>query len=195
MLEDFTEKIVRNCQRMDNLVKNLLTLADLDYLPTVRLQECDLVALVDNCSHTLLALHPKVSIEALQSKEVIMIPADPDLFELALMNLLENAVKYSESPACITITIEDFPEQVRLTIADKGRGIAEHDLDSIFDRFYTVDKAHSRKLGGAGLGLSIVKAIITKHDGTIHVTSRLGEGAEFCLAFQKAIQRSVHDNF
>lgn len=188
MLEDFTEKIVRNCQRMDNLVKNLLTLADLDYLPTVRLQECDLVALVDNCSHTLLALHPKVSIEALQSKEVIMIPADPDLFELALMNLLENAVKYSESPACITITIEDFPEQVCLTIADKGRGIAEHDLDSIFDRFYTVDKAHSRKLGGAGLGLSIVKAIITKHDGTIHVTSRLGEGAEFRLAFQKAIQ-------
>ncbi|NGX51380.1 MAG: Alkaline phosphatase synthesis sensor protein PhoR [Chlamydiae bacterium] len=188
MLQDFTKKIVRNCQRMDNLVKNLLTLTDLDYLPQARLQECDLVALVDNCSHTLLALYPDVSIELLQSKKVITLPADPDLLELALMNLLENAVKYSKAPASITITIEDSPEKVALTIADKGVGIAEHDLDHIFDRFYTVDKAHSRKLGGAGLGLSIVKAIIAKHDGSIAAGSRLGSGTEFSLIFQKVTQ-------
>lgn len=188
MLQDFTEKIVRNCQRMDNLVKNLLTLADLDYLPAARLQDCDLVALVDNCSHTLLALHPEVRVEVLQSQEVIMIPADPDLLELALMNLLENGVKYSEAPAWITVTIEDAQDEVCLTITDKGLGIAAHDLEHIFDRFYTVDKTHSRKLGGAGLGLSIVKAIISKHEGNIRVTSRLGEGTQFHMTFQKITQ-------
>ena len=187
MLQDFTGKIIRNCQRMDNLVKNLLILADLDSLPMVRFQECDVVALIDNCSHTLLALHPEVSIEALQNREIITIPADPDLLELAFMNLLENGVKYSKGAPLITITIEDFPEEVRLTIADRGMGIVKEDLDRIFERFYTVNKAHSRKLGGAGLGLSIVKAIITKHEGSICVNSGEG-GTEFCMAFQKVTQ-------
>lgn len=188
MLEDFMEKIVRNCHRMDNLVKNLLILADLDYLPKARLQECDLVALIDNCSHTLLSLHPDVNIEVLQNEEVITIFADPDLLELAIMNLLENAVKYSKDIPFITITVEDGLEEIRLTIADRGIGIPESDLHHIFDRFYTVDKTHSRKLGGAGLGLSIVKTIIEKHEGTIEAYSSVERGTQFVQTFQKINQ-------
>lgn len=188
MLEDCMEKIVRNCHRMDNLVKNLLTLADLDYLPKARLQECDLVALIDNCSHTLLSIHPDVNIEVLQNEEVITIFVDPDLIELAIMNLLENAVKYSKGIPFITITIEEGLEEIRLTIADQGIGIPESDLHHIFDRFYTVDKAHSRKLGGAGLGLSIVKTILEKHEGTIEAYSNVEGGTQFIQTFQKINQ-------
>ncbi len=185
MLQDFTEKIVRNCERMDNLVKNLLTLADLDYLPKAHLQECDLVALVDNCSQTLLTLYPEIQIESLHNQEVIPIDGDPDLLELAVMNLLENAVKYSNGAALITITIEDRPDTVLLSIADRGVGISCDDLENIFERFYTINKSHSRQLGGAGLGLSIVKTIVSKHDAQIDVTSTEGKGTVFTLKFEK----------
>jgi len=185
MLQDFTEKIVRNCERMDNLVKNLLTLADLDYLPKARMQECDLVGLVDNCSQTLLDLNPDIQIESLQNQEMVVIDGDPDLLELAVMNLLENAVKYSKEKAYITTTIEDCPDCVVLKVTDRGVGIPEEDLGNIFERFYTINKSHSRQLGGAGLGLSIVKTIISKHDAEITVDSTPGKGTTFELTFQK----------
>ncbi len=191
MLTEFTEKIVRNCQRMDNLVKNLLTLADLDYLPKARLQEVDLVGMIDNCSHSLLALHPEIEIESFHNEEYILVSGDPDLLELAIMNLLENGVKYSESPAFLSITIADFGDSIELSIADKGVGIPSEDLDKIFERFYTVDKARSRRMGGAGLGLSIVNAIATKHDAEISVTSVVGEGTTFKLAFEPVMALSL----
>ena len=191
MLTEFTEKIVRNCQRMDNLVKNLLTLADLDYLPKARLQEVDLVGMVDNCSHSLLALHPEIEIESFHNEEYILVSGDPDLLELAIMNLLENGVKYSESPAFLSITVADFGDSIELSIADKGMGIPSEDLDKIFERFYTVDKARSRRMGGAGLGLSIVNAIAAKHDAEISVTSTVDEGTTFKLAFQPVMALSL----
>ena len=191
MLTEFTEKIVRNCQRMDNLVKNLLTLADLDYLPKARLQEVDLVGMIDNCSHSVLALHPEIEIESFHNEEYILVSGDPDLLELAIMNLLENGVKYSESPAFLSITIADFGDSIELSIADKGVGIPSEDLDKIFERFYTVDKARSRRMGGAGLGLSIVNAIATKHDAEISVTSVVDEGTTFKLAFQPVMALSL----
>lgn len=191
MLTEFTEKIVRNCQRMDNLVKNLLTLADLDYLPKARLQEVDLVGLVDNCSHTLLAIHPHAEIESFHNEEIILVNGDPDLLELAIMNLLENGVKYSQGSPFLTVTIADFGGWIELSIADKGIGIPPEDLEKIFDRFYTVDKTHSRRLGGAGLGLSIVNAIVSKHDAEISVTSKVGEGTTFILTFQPSMVHAL----
>lgn len=186
MLQDFTEKIVRNCERMEHLVKNLLTLADLDYLPKAKMQECDLVGLVDSCSQTLLTLYPDIQIESLQNQEVTVIDGDPDLLELAVMNLLENAVKYSKEKPYITITVEDCFDSATLKVTDRGVGIPAEDLERIFERFYTINKAHSRQLGGAGLGLSIVKTIVAKHDAEIGVDSVLGKGTTFTLKFEKS---------
>ncbi|NGX38502.1 MAG: hypothetical protein K1000chlam2_01676, partial [Chlamydiae bacterium] len=72
-------------------------------------------------------------------------------------------------------------EEVTIRIQDQGKGIPPEDLEHIFERFYRVDKTHSRRLGGAGLGLSIVKTIISKHDGTITATSELGKGTTFII--------------
>jgi len=185
MLEDITEKIVRNCQRMNALVKNLLLLADLDSASKARVQSCELVSLVGNCNQTLLALHPSAIIETLHNKEEIIYEADPELLELAITNLLQNGAKYSNDDPEMKVTIEEKESEVLISISDKGIGIPSKDLPYIFDRFYTVNKAHARRLGGAGLGLSIVKRIVQQHEGEIHASSVLGQGTTFSILLPK----------
>jgi two-component system phosphate regulon sensor histidine kinase PhoR len=186
MLENITEKILRNCHRMNHLVKGLLTLADLDNLTEEQRGVCDLVSVIDRCGYNLLAVYPESHLETLLPRDEILIRADDALIELAISNLLENGVKYSNGPAKLTISVEAKKESVKMTLADQGIGIPEEDLPHIFERFYTVNKAHSRKLGGAGLGLSIVKSIIQKNGGSIAVSSKVGEGTTFTLIFSAA---------
>ncbi|MGL4540454.1 MAG: ATP-binding protein [Candidatus Rhabdochlamydia sp.] len=182
---EITEKIVRNCQRMNSLVKNLLTLADLENLPPTRFKECDVVAIVETCRQVVLSLYENAKICIEKKEESILVAADPDILELAIINLLDNAAKYSPPPAEIVIQIIQLSEEVSITIQDKGIGIPAADLEHIFERFYTVDKAHSRRLGGAGLGLSIVKTIIENHHGVISVISDLGKGTTFTILLPK----------
>lgn len=179
-----TGKIVHNCKRMTVLIKDLLTLSDIENIPESRLIECDLVNLIENCADTIRHVSPEMilSIEIPQN-ETLSILADPSLIELAVTNLLENAVKYSPSTPNIKIILEKVDSNIKLSIADKGIGIPTADLEHIFERFYTVNKAHSRKLGGSGLGLSIVKTIIEKHFGKISAASTLGEGTTFTMVF------------
>lgn len=182
-IAEITEKIERNCERMENLVTNLLTLADIENIPESRFHEIDLISLLDNCIHTILSVYPEAQIEMKKSREKIIIGADAGLLELAFINILDNAVKYSPSPAQIHVTVDvNEEEEAVIQFQDKGKGIPPEDLDHIFDRFYRVDKTHSRKLGGAGLGLSIVKTIITKHDGTIQVSSAVDQGTTFRIS-------------
>ncbi|MES2122806.1 MAG: ATP-binding protein [Chlamydiota bacterium] len=181
MVADMTEKIVRNCQRMDTLVKNLLTLADLDNLPESRFQDCDLAALAEACREVVQSVYKDASIEIDSNEEPIAVNADPDILELAIINLLDNAAKYSNSPAQICMKIWQEAEEVHITISDKGIGIPLSELEHIFDRFYTVDKARSRRFGGAGLGLSIVRTIVEKHHGSISALSQIGEGTTFTI--------------
>jgi two-component system phosphate regulon sensor histidine kinase PhoR len=181
MLKDIVDKILRSCERMDRLVKSLLKLADIENLPLSNLQNCRLDQLIESCKATLLAAHPKVKIDIEVEGSPPQTRAAKDLLELAIFNLLENGVKYSKPPAHLTIHLVKKKDTAAISIQDRGIGIPEGDIDRIFDRFYTVDKTHSRKLGGAGLGLSIVKTIIDKHEGTISVTSKVGKGTCFTM--------------
>lgn len=183
MMREITEKIVRTCGRLDKLVRSLLTLADIENISQDRFVPVDLVLLVDNCRHFLLAAHPEVQVLIQTDEERLRVSADSDLLELAVMNLLENAVRYSPSPAQIKIKLFREGSDAHLSIEDQGIGISETDLPLIFGRFYTVNKARTRKSGGAGLGLSIVKTIVEKHQGRIQVVSELGKGSVFTLIF------------
>ncbi len=187
MADDILAKILRNCQRMETLVKNLLTLADIEKLPLNELHDCDLVWLAENCKQMVLAIYGDALITIHPTAKEIHALAEPDLLELAVMNLISNAAKYSRPPAQIDIRIWEKPGQVFLSVSDRGLGIPPEDVDHIFERFYTVDKAHSRKLGGAGLGLAITKTIIDKHDGRIQVSSILGAGTTFTITLPKRI--------
>lgn len=186
--EEITEKIQRNCQRMTNLIKDLLALTDIDNIPQSRLVVCNLYDLTVICCNMIKDVAPDADIQIHSDvKTNFLITADINLMELAIVNLVENAVKYSTPPAKVTITLSENSNEMILAIADKGIGIPEADLERIFERFYTVNKAHSRKMGGSGLGLSIVQTIVEKHFGTISVSSQLGVGTTFTIRLPKKL--------
>ena len=192
-LIEITDKIVRNCKRMTTLIKDLLALADIENLPRSRLTECDLVDIAHECKSMVLDIFPTANIEIIKPEDVdIHILADPDLMNLAIMNLIENAAKYSNPPAQIKVTFtqegEDF---IKFTVTDQGIGIPANDLENIFQRFYTVNKAHSQKMGGSGLGLSIVENIIAKHYGRVTVESTLGKGTTFTIILPIQLEKML----
>lgn len=183
--KEVTSKIVRNCNRMAALIKDLLTLADIENIPSSRLSNCNLADLSDRCRTMLFEVFPDAVVNIVEVKKDVQIVADIDLLELALMNLIENAAKYSNRPAHIDVVIDETPNEVMVEVSDQGIGIPQADQEHIFDRFYTVDKAHSQKMGGSGLGLSIVKTIVEKHYGTISLRSELGKGTTFAIRMPK----------
>ena len=106
---------------------------------------------------------------------------NPQLLEQALVNLIDNAIKYSDPGSYILISVETLERQVRIAVKDHGCGIAAEHIPRLFERFYRVDKARSRALGGTGLGLAIVKHIVLSHRGRVEVDSRMGEGSTFTI--------------
>lgn len=183
---EMTEKIVRNCLRMTSLVKDLLTLSDVENIPESRLIDCDITAVIERCAAHLHDRFPEAKVVINQPKETsFLIKADPYLMEMAFSNLIENGIKYSNPPAEVVISLEETsPKTLQIKVSDKGIGIPPEDLEHIFERFYTVDKAHSQKMGGSGLGLSIVENTILKHGGTIRAESTVGVGTTFVIKFQ-----------
>ncbi len=112
------------------------------------------------------------------------------LLEQAVINLVDNAIKYSDSGATVRIIAAREQSGVVIRVMDNGRGIAPNHLPRLFERFYRVDKARSRELGGTGLGLAIVKHIMTAHQGSVHVESTVGRGSTFSLRLPLALPRS-----
>ena len=106
---------------------------------------------------------------------------DVSQVEGALVNLIENAVKYSDPGSPIEVSVTDDGERVELIVRDRGIGIPPTDRDRIFERFYRVDRARSRATGGTGLGLAIVRNVARNHGGEVHVESREGEGSTFVM--------------
>ena len=103
------------------------------------------------------------------------------LLEQAVINLVDNAIKYSEAGATVRIEAGRDAGGVVVHVKDEGCGIAAHHLARLFERFYRVDKARSREQGGTGLGLAIVKHIVTAHQGSVDVTSTVGQGSVFSI--------------
>lgn len=179
---EIMNKIVRNSQRMSTLIKDLLTLADIENLPESRLVTCDITTLTQKCRSHVLEAFPTANIEIVPIGDgPFELIADPSLLDMALMNLIHNAAKYSTPPAQIKITIENQDDTLVWKIVDKGIGIPKEALDHVFERFYTVNRAHSQRMGGSGLGLSIVQTIISKHHGHVTVSSEVGTGTTFII--------------
>jgi PAS domain S-box-containing protein len=190
-IAEIMEKIIRTCGRLDTLVRSLLTLSNLENNQADSDQIIPIVDFVSQVIAHVLEVHPEAHIAMEAPNPKIMASMDPSLFEVAIRNLLENGIRYSPSPAELKITIDESDEAVLIRVADRGIGIPQTDLPYIFNRFYTVDKARSRKSGGSGLGLSIAKAIIERHQGQIKVTSELGKGSEFVVELPTKIGSSL----
>ncbi|MBS0654276.1 MAG: ATP-binding protein [Verrucomicrobia bacterium] len=189
---EIVDKIVKNCNRMTTTVHNLLTLADIENLPCSRVLPCNLTTLAAVCRNNLQSLYPEVKLVIDYVEEYdFEIAADSELLEVAIMNLIDNAAKYSLKQPTIWLHFERVPGFIKVVIKDNGIGIPEKDLGLIFQRFYTVNKIESKKKGGSGLGLSIVKTIVEKHFGTISVESVVGEGSTFTMLIADDIDTRI----
>ena len=171
MLEEITTTIVSNCTRMERLVEALMTLAQLDGVTTPAYEEVDLFFIADRVKKNLLAQYPSARLDIISTTSEGRVSCDGPLIELALMKLLENGVQYSKGEPTLELRIDSSHEALVLTVADTGIGIPKEELSAIFDRFYTVDKAHSHEQSGFGLGLAIVQRIAALHDATLDVES------------------------
>ena len=114
------------------------------------------------------------------------VTADQGRFEQVVVNLLENAIKYTADGGTVRLFTEDDGDFIKVSVADTGIGIPGKDLPRIFERFYRVDEARTREQGGTGLGLAIVKHIIQLHGGTVSVSSVPGQGSLFSFTLKKA---------
>ena len=170
-------------ERLSSLVENLLALAALEAAPPSRQQTPVDLGLV--CRDVAEQLSPLAALQnvrlQLELSEGVTIPGDVFSLERAVRNLVENAIRHTPEGEQILIRAAVSPMEVTVQVIDAGVGIAPEHLPHLFDRFYRVDTARTRTHGGAGLGLSIVKAIVEAHGGTVAVESKLGAGSTFTL--------------
>ena len=124
----------------------------------------------------------KVIVIDIACAETLTAPIDNDLMEQAVVNLLNNAIKYSPPNSRISVSACKADDLIQIVFADQGIGIAQHHLPRLFERFYRVDQNRSRRMGGTGLGLAIVKHIVQAHGGQVSVESVEGQGSTFTLS-------------
>lgn len=176
--------IYQESNRMESLVKDLFQLMKLEEgkIP-MNIQEIDLVDFMKGVAKKVkLSLEEKrMDIFVLSSDQEVFASIDPDEFERALLNILNNGIRHTGSGGQIEINIRKLEQEMTIEIKDNGEGIPAEDLPHIWDRFYRVDKSRSSKQGGSGLGLAITKQIIERHGGDIHIESTLHIGTTFII--------------
>lgn len=184
----FVSIIKEHADRLSNIVDDLLSLSELesskDYIDRAQF---DLNKLIEDIAlgfgHAITSKKQILTVNS-QSDDLI-INADRNKIEQVLVNLIDNAVKYTGESGRIELSVDELNGEIRITVRDTGIGIAKEHLDRIFERFYRADKARSRELGGTGLGLSIAKHIILAHNGKITVESELNNGTKVSVTLPK----------
>jgi heavy metal sensor kinase len=179
--------ILDESQRLTRLVEDLLNLARAD-AGRVRLRVHDfyLNELLGDCCRAAQAPAGArhLTLEC-RAGDDIQYSGDEDLLRRLVMNLLDNAIRYTPEGGRVTVALEPEGEAVRLRVADTGVGIAEEDVRRVFERFYRAGEARSREDGGFGLGLAIVKWIAETHGGTVECASRPGSGSVFTVTLPR----------
>ena len=171
--------------RLKTIINDLLALSSIEKdseVGDLKLDFTEISPLVENIINLCQDSAIKKNISILFNRLDIKLALNPPLFEQALINLLDNAIKYGPKNSQVIVDISIQNSHIELAIQDFGQGIAEEHHDRLFERFYSVDKARSRELGGSGLGLSIVKHIVLSHHGSIRVESEVGKGSRFVIS-------------
>lgn len=195
--EGFLNIIEKNVNRMIDLINDLLVLSRLERLQrtNIHLQDQNIAALIQGAVNT---CHSKIQEKKMSVKidcpEDIIAMVDPILMEQAIINLVDNAVKYSLEGNPIEISALKNDTVVQIQIKDSGIGIQPEHQSKIFNRFYRVDKARSRNMGGTGLGLAIVKHIVQYHNGKIDVESTKGRGSCFNISLPHSVNLGSGSN-
>ncbi|MBE5846680.1 MAG: HAMP domain-containing protein [Lachnospiraceae bacterium] len=183
LYREFMTDIADEIERENTIINDLLSLVKMDLKEAQpSIAQVDVNALIELIMKRLRPIAVRSNVELIfESLRPVTAQIDEVKITLAFTNLVENAIKYNNPHGWVRVTLDADHQYFTLEVADNGIGIPEDSLDHIYERFYRVDKSHSREIGGTGLGLSITRNAILMHRGTIDVTSHEGEGTRFTV--------------
>jgi signal transduction histidine kinase len=181
------ERCQLDCERLEETVAKMLTLARLEANGASTGLATDLAHILRQAAQQFESMAELKRLQILVMAEgPLVVDIDPEQLQLLCSNLLLNALQHSPSGSAIRAVVQQDGERAELTIEDNGDGIATQDLPHVFDRFYRGDASRSRNTGGTGLGLAICKAIASRWQGTIDISSELGIGTKVIVRFPAA---------
>ena len=183
-VHEFVEDIGNEADRLNRMTQKLLSLTRIE---TQQDGDCEIVYMTPTIERVVrmlrgIAAQNDIAIELQLEGDCPVLVLEDDLYQI-IFNLVENGIKYNTPGGKLTITLLQEDDNAILRVTDTGVGIPEHAISHIFERFYRVDKARSRKSGGSGLGLAIVRNMVERNQGTIHVESKENVGSVFTLTF------------
>jgi len=183
-VREFVEDIGNEAERLNRMSQKLLTLARVDSQADADCEIVNIAPTLERVTRMLSQIAGESGITLIHNikKDSPILILEDDLYQIAF-NLVENGIKYNTPGGSLKITLDREEENAVLRVEDTGVGIPEDALPHVFERFYRVDKARSRKSGGSGLGLSIVRNIVERNNGTIHVESQPNIGTAFTVTF------------
>ncbi len=183
VMRRLAERITSEAFRVGHTIDDLLELSRLEVSPASCEEELAVALFVDEAVDRVrsAAERRSIEIEVDEVPERLTVRGERRQLVSALVNLLDNAVKYSELGSSVEVRAHSDGRWVGIEVRDHGIGIPQRDLERIFERFYRVDRARSRETGGTGLGLAIVRHVASNHQGDVQVESREGEGSRFTL--------------
>ena len=183
LYQEFMRDITAEIDRENKIISDLLSLVKMDKKASdVNISHMDINQLLEDILKRLRPIADRRNIDLiLDSFRPVEADVDEVKFTLAVSNLVENGIKYNVDDGWVRVTLDADHKFFYITVADSGMGIPEDSIERIFERFYRVDKSHSKEIGGTGLGLAITRSSIAMHHGTINVFSKVGEGTTFSV--------------
>ncbi len=183
MYREFMGDIAAEIDRENQIITDLLALVKMDKTASeLNVSTVNINELTELILKRLRPIARKKDVEVvLESIRPITAEVDEVKMTLIISNLVENAIKYNRENGLVKVTLDADHQMFSLEVADNGIGIPEESLEHIYERFYRVDKSHSREIGGTGLGLAITRNAVLMHRGSITVTSLEGEGSTFLV--------------
>lgn len=184
--QTFSLKIYNEAQRLINLIEDIIKLSRLDENKIeINKEAVDMLVLAKDAAARLSSKAKSKNISVTVSGDHGNITGVKQILDEMIYNLCDNAIKYNKKNGKVEIIVKDYISNVSVTVKDNGIGIPAEDLDRVFERFYCVNKSHSKESGGTGLGLSIVKHGAIFHKAKINIDSTLGIGTSIEIVFQK----------
>lgn len=185
-IPQFAGRIYKESQRLLQLVEDVIQISQLDEEKTSYTWEpVDVYQVCKNAFESLKEKAKRLNVHLYICGEYMKMEAVRTLLEEAVYNVCDNAIKYNRNDGSVSVFLTQIAQEIQIVVKDTGVGIPKEDQDRVFERFYRVDKSHSKEIGGTGLGLSIVKHAVGALKGSVMLRSEEGNGTEICMKFPK----------